>query len=83
MHLFAHLAHACVLAVVHLAIVEGKFDVARKLDDVRVLLLLQFALNRAEIHRVPHDLQVVGNLQLLPIYGLQENPRALVAGKSH
>jgi hypothetical protein len=60
--LLAHLAHTRVLSVVHLAIVEYKLNIACELHNIRILLLLQFSLNGAEVHRLLYDVQVVRDL---------------------
>jgi len=54
------------------AVPDHELKVLKELLRVRVLVRVQLAAHRAEIHRLLDDLGVAGDVELLPIYGLVE-----------
>lgn len=73
-HLLTHLANMGDLAVVELAVVKNKFHVFHELADAPIALLLQLSLYRAKVHWLLHDVVVVGDVELLYVDWLCEDP---------
>lgn len=74
MHLLTHLANMGDLAVVELAVVKNKFHVFHELVDAPIALFLQLSLYRTKVHRLLHNVVVVGDVELLYVNWLREDP---------
>jgi hypothetical protein len=72
-------ANVAFRSVVHSTIIKDKLHVLHELLNALVLVLLEFCLNRGEVHRVLHHLGVVEDVQLLPVDRIGKNVSLLVA----
>lgn len=63
-----------VRAVVPQTIAEDEYYIVQKLLYFLILVLLQLLFYRGEVHRLLDDLEVVGDLELLGVHGLVEDP---------
>lgn len=77
-HTLAHDANLWVFAIVEEAVVEHEVDVIEELLAAQVLIRLQLLSDQAEVHRLLDDVKVVGDVQLLGIHCLVEDPSLIV-----
>mmetsp|Transcript_26346 Transcript_26346/g.81031 ORF Transcript_26346/g.81031 Transcript_26346/m.81031 type:complete len:215 (+) Transcript_26346:823-1467(+) len=78
-HFLGGVADGAVGAVEEDGVLEHELAV---LDDVArglVLVAVEAAADRGQVHREPHHLEVLGDPELHRVHGLQEQPVALVA----
>ena len=76
--MFAHNADLTVLSIVKQTVIEYQVQVLQEFLHLQVFVVGQVVLDRAEVHRVLDDLQVVRDPQLYEVHGLEEDPCAWV-----
>ena len=75
-------ANVTFCSIVESTVVEDKLHIIHEVLDTRILVFLQLLADRLKVHGVLHDVWVVGDAQLFPIYRVREDVRFLVSLQS-
>ena len=68
--------------IVESTVVEDKLHIIHEVLDTRILVFLQLLSDGLKVHGVLHDVWVVGDAQLFPVYRVREDVSFLVSLQS-
>jgi len=74
----AHDADLTVLSVVLNAVLEDEVHIVEEVLQLEVLIRVQFLLDEAKVHWLLNDVKIVGDVQLLRVDRLVEDPRLIM-----